>query len=391
MLASILKLSLNRPRSEIPHDHTRFHVKFADCTYNAYGGRWHKRSLSRAAPSYRRRDQWCVGAGGAILELGNRAVVSGATGTANVKVLALINKSAGAAARRDDIERAVRDGLAERGVEADTRLVDGREVAELAQRFVFENKSTPGHGSLLVVGGGDGTISSAASALVATDLVLGVLPLGTLNHFAKDLGVPLDLTAAIDTIATGKPVAVDVAEVNGRVFLNNSSIGIYPFFVEERSAEQRRSGFGKIAAIGPALMRTFRAASWQVVQVTAHGTRERLRTPCVFVGNNFYDIADLGRRRSLSTKELCVYVVKQVSWFGLALLPFKIAFGTIDSSRDLESYRANAIQITSRHRTMLVSLDGEAVNMDMPLNFQARPAALTVLAPAKTNKSDGRS
>lgn len=312
------------------------------------------------------------------------------TGAGNLKVLALINKNAGAAARKGDIERAVRDGFAERGIEADVRLVDGRKVGELARRFVGENKSRSGRGSILVVGGGDGTLSSAASALVGTDLLLGVLPLGTLNHFAKDLGVPLDLTPAIDTIATGKPLAVDVAEVNGRVFLNNSSIGIYPFFVAKRSAEQRHRGFGKLAAIGPALMRTLRSASWQAVHVAAQGTRERLRTPCVFVGNNFYDIADLGRRRSLSSKELCVYVVKQQSWFGLALLPFKIAFGMIDSTRDLEIYRASSLQITSHRHAMLVSLDGEAVSMDMPLNFHIRPAALQVLAPVKMITAAGR-
>ncbi|PBB65280.1 hypothetical protein CK228_28870 [Mesorhizobium sp. WSM4312] len=305
-----------------------------------------------------------------------------------MKVMALINKGAGAAVRKGDIARAVRDAFAERGAEADVRLVDGREVGELARRFVADNKSTSDHGSRLVVGGGDGTLGTAASALAGTNLVLGVLPLGTLNHFAKDLGVPLDLTAAIDTIATGTPVAVDVAEVNGRVFLNNSSIGIYPFFVAKRSAEQRHRGFCKLAAIGPALMRTVRFATWQAVHVSAQGARERLRTPCVFVGNNFYDVANLGHRRSLSSKELCIYVVKQQSWFGLALLPFKIAFGMIDSTRDLETYRATSLQITSHRRAMLVSLDGEAVRMDMPLNFRIRPAALQVLAPDQNDKDE---
>ena len=90
-----------------------------------------------------------------------------------------------------------------------------------------------------MVGGGDGTLGSAASALAGTEVALGVLPLGTLNHFAKDLGLPIELDAAMDTVAANKPVAIDVAEVNGRVFLNNSSIGIYPFFVAKRSAEQR--------------------------------------------------------------------------------------------------------------------------------------------------------
>ncbi|WP_136619699.1 MULTISPECIES: diacylglycerol/lipid kinase family protein [Mesorhizobium] len=299
-----------------------------------------------------------------------------------MRILALINKGAGAAARSGDIEKLVRDGFAKRGIEADVKLVAGRQIGEIARGFVADN-SKSAHRSVLVVGGGDGTLGTAASALAGTNLVLGVLPLGTLNHFAKDLGLPIELDAAIDAIAASNPMAVDVAEVNGRVFLNNSSIGVYPFFVAKRSAEQRRHGLGKLAAIGPALTRTLRFASWQAVHIAAQGDRKRLRTPCVFVGNNFYDIADLGRRKGLSSQELCVYVVKRKSWFGLALLPFKIALGLIDSTRDLEMYRTKTLQITSHRTTMLVSLDGEAVSMDMPLDYRIRPAALQVLSPAK--------
>ena len=87
----------------------------------------------------------------------------------------------------------------------------------------------------MVVGGGDGTLSAAASILAGTDTALGVLALGTLNHFARDLRIPLDLDGAIGVIAAGHHQTVDVGEVNGQVFINNSSIGIYPFFVAERS------------------------------------------------------------------------------------------------------------------------------------------------------------
>jgi diacylglycerol kinase family enzyme len=103
----------------------------------------------------------------------------------------------------------------------------------------------------------------------------------------------------------------------------------------------------------------------------------------VFVGNNFYDVADLGRRKNLSSQELCVYVVKQQSWFGLVLIPLKIAFGLIDSARDVELFRTKTLEITSHRTTMLVSLDGEAVHMNTPLKFRIRPAALKVLAPAQ--------
>ncbi|MER8845175.1 diacylglycerol/lipid kinase family protein [Mesorhizobium australicum] len=303
---------------------------------------------------------------------------SGVLGVPEVAVLVLINDGAGAVAALDDIATTVHGGLLKRGIEAEVRLVAGNEISEAASQFVGQ-KTTSGE-NILVVGGGDGTLSSAAAVLAGTEVALGVLPLGTLNHFAKDLCVPLELDAAMDVIAARRPVLVDVAEVNGRVFLNNSSIGLYPFFVAERSAEQKRRGAGKLAAIGPALVRTLRAVSWQFVRITADKGEDQVLTPCVFVGNNFYDVGDFGHRESLSSRELCVYVVRRRTWFGLALLPFKIALGLVDPHRDLELLRPSRLEIISNRRETLVSVDGEATTMKMPLHFQIRPAALKVLS-----------
>jgi diacylglycerol kinase family enzyme len=113
-----------------------------------------------------------------------------------LRTLALINQSAGAAARIGDIEELVRDGLAKRGIDADVRLVAGHQIGEIAQGFAAESPQS-GDRRVLVVGGGDGTLGSAASVLAGTKVALGVLPLGTLNHFAKDLGLPIELDAAM--------------------------------------------------------------------------------------------------------------------------------------------------------------------------------------------------
>src|SRR5476649_731552 len=97
----------------------------------------------------------------------------------------------------------------------------------------------------VVAGGGDGTINAVASVLAGSSVALGVLPLGTLNHFAKDLNIPLDLDQAIATIARGTTAQVDVGDVNGRIFVNNSSLGLYPHIVRARDQQQRRLGRGK--------------------------------------------------------------------------------------------------------------------------------------------------
>src|SRR5205085_3689399 len=101
-------------------------------------------------------------------------------------------------------------------------------------------------------GGGDGTQSAIASRLAGTQLVHGVLPLGTLNHFAKDLGIPLQLDEAVRTLAEGRVLEVDVGEVNGRVFINNSSLGLYPEIVRERELQQMRLGKSKWRALASA-------------------------------------------------------------------------------------------------------------------------------------------
>jgi diacylglycerol kinase family enzyme len=145
-----------------------------------------------------------------------------------------------------------------------------------------------GVGGLVVAGGGDGTIAAVAAALVGTDVALGVLPMGTLNHFAKDLGIPLELGRAVQTLFTGKVARVDVGDVNGRVFLNNSSIGFYPRIVQEREREQRQ-GYSKWLAFAQAAALIVQQSRTLHVELDDdHGRRQSYDTPFVFVGNNRY-------------------------------------------------------------------------------------------------------
>ena len=122
---------------------------------------------------------------------------------------------------------------------------NGSDVVDITTRAVKDNYQT------IIAGGGDGTISSVAGVLAGTGRILGVLPLGTLNHFAKDLQIPLDIEGALNTIVASNIMQVDVGEVNGRFFLNNSSLGLYPRIVRERE-KQQRLGWGKWTLVGQA-------------------------------------------------------------------------------------------------------------------------------------------
>ena len=305
-------------------------------------------------------------------------------------ILVLINAGAGTVqkAGADTFSRQVSTGLAQRGVEANVVVVKGAELKARAEAFA----QAPGGGRsrALIVGGGDGTVNTAAAVCASCDVVLGLLPLGTLNHFAKDLGIPVTLDGALDVIAAGNVRAVDAGEVNGRLFVNNSSIGIYPFLVDQRDAEQKQRTVGKWVALVPALFRTLRSASWHRITLAtdegpesaAQGTR---RTPCLFVGNNTYDLAALGKRSSLTAGTLCVYIVRRSSWWGLLTLPFKIAFqrtlGHLDPEHDIELLKVSAVSIRSHRSRLRIAIDGETVHEQTPLVYRSRPAALRVLAP----------
>ncbi len=131
----------------------------------------------------------------------------------------------------------------------------GDDISSLAARALSERRHP------VVAGGGDGTVNAVAGMLAGTDTPLGVLPMGTLNHFAKDVGIPLNLAAAVRNLFTGQISKVDVGEVNGRVFVNNSGVGFYPHFVRQREEQEKHGHVKRLAfmlALRSVIRRDFR-------------------------------------------------------------------------------------------------------------------------------------
>jgi diacylglycerol kinase family enzyme len=303
-----------------------------------------------------------------------------------MRVLAILNIQGKAAAQTgaDRIHGQVADAFAAAGVDATIELVGGAELSPAVQtalgsraagdRFAFD---------ALVVGGGDGTISTAAGHLADTGIPLGVLPLGTLNHFAKDLGIPAAIDLAALAIAQGHMRDIDVSEVNGRVFINNSSIGIYPYMVAAREERRRTLGLGKWWAMALAfgwMLRRFPVHRLYIR--TGDDVRPR-KTPCAFIGNNAYalDAPALGSREALDRGELCVYIARTGRRATLLWLMVKAAFGRLKPARDFELISTAAIEINSRSRRLRVAVDGELERMKPPLRYRIRPHALRVLVP----------
>jgi diacylglycerol kinase family enzyme len=292
----------------------------------------------------------------------------------------ILNIAAGTAAEAaEQIRGRLRDAFAAVGAQPTIVSPSEREnIATIARRAVRDGDEP------IVAAGGDGTISAVAAEVAGTAKALGVLPLGTLNHFAKDLRIPLELNAAVETIARGRVVAVDVAEVNGKVFVNNSSLGIYPRIVSRREAQQERLARGKWAAFVWATLNAFRRFPFIDLRITIGDEQLARRSAFVFVGNNRYEIAGfrLGSRATLNEGRLGLYLTHRTGRFGLLRLALRALFGRLNQAADFEAFSVAEARIESRRQRLLVATDGEVETMQTPLHYRSRPGALRVLVPA---------
>ena len=235
----------------------------------------------------------------------------------------------------------------------------------------------------IVAGGGDGTLNAVASRIAGTATVFGILPLGTLNHFARDLGIPPEPEKALAVIAAGSHLAVDIGEVNGHFFLNNSSLGLYPDIVRDRTRQQRRLGRGKWVAFVWAVWGALRRSPFLTVRLTVDGEATQHRTPFVFVGNNAYQMEGLqiGRRAGLTDGVLSIYVADGARRWRLVTLGVRALFGRLRQAREFREYLAAELRVDTPHRTLRVATDGEVRKMDSPFVYRIHAGALRVIVP----------
>jgi YegS/Rv2252/BmrU family lipid kinase len=298
------------------------------------------------------------------------------------KIAVILNASAGSGCDDASAQSFV-EKFAAHGLEASVTLAkNGGELISAARQAV------KGGVPMVAAGGGDGTQNAVASELIGSDVIFGVLPMGTLNHFAKDLGIPLGIDEAIATIAAGHSTQVDTAEVNGRSFLNNSSLGLYPDTVHHRELQQSRLGRSKWPAFIWAALTSLKRYPFLNLQLTTDKISYRQRTPFIFIGNNDYIMQgfNIGARSTLQDGRLSLYFAHRTSRLGLVLLAVRAVFGRLKQAKDFEMLSAKTLTIESRHRQLRVATDGEVNMMDTPLVYHIRPASLNVFVPEPVTK-----
>ena len=284
----------------------------------------------------------------------------------------ILNAHAGTA---PDAE-AVLSAFAAHGLQAQLHACEGGQALARTLDAVLRERPP-----LVVAGGGDGTVTAVAERLLDGDIALGVLPLGTLNHFARDLGLPLALADAAGVIARGDSRRVDVGQVDGHAFLNNASIGLYPRIVLARDAARRRLHLGRWPAFARAAWHALRAPHALTIALRVDGSLLYRRTPFLFAGNNRYTLQGLGAgsRVRLDGGVLSLHVLREQSPARFLWLALRTLCGRDSRERDFESFVVEAFDVAAAGSAIEVACDGEVVRLPLPLRFRVRPRALRVL------------
>jgi diacylglycerol kinase family enzyme len=285
------------------------------------------------------------------------------------RIPAIVNVASGTAAE-------AREALALSGA-FDVREVEPTEIGSTVRELVR------GGARRVLVAGGDGTIATAAAALIDTPAELAVLPGGTLNHFARDLGISTVAAEAVELASNPSARGVDVGMVNGRIFLNTSSVGAYVGFVRARESLERRFGYRLASAL--AALRILFQLRLLAVELEVDGRRRIYRTPLVFIGVGERELLlpTLGNRVHHGRRGLHVLVVRGRSRARLLAIGLAaVARGVKHVARtpELDSFLVDRCSIDIRRATV-VALDGELVTLTPPLQYELRRDGLTVVCP----------
>lgn len=307
--------------------------------------------------------------------------VAGARGAGHLDVL--VNALAGSVddlGGPQELERAIVEAFEAVGGRVAVHLV---EPQHLADEVLARWTATP-QPRAVVVAGGDGTVGGIAATAADHEVVLGVLPLGTFNHFAKDLGIPTDLDGAAAALVGGEVRRVDLAEVNGRAFVNNSVLGTYPEMVAVRDQVREQRGWGKVRAVPVAAALVARRFPLHRLDLEGPGyRRSRVRTPLLFVGNGIYDngVGGQPERGALDDGLLGVAVARATTRLGFLRAMLRGLVRGADAVGELETVELAGLVVHVRSKRIRVAFDGEVDELVPPLRYRVRPGALQVLAP----------
>lgn len=246
-------------------------------------------------------------------------------------------------------------------------------------------------GGVLVAVGGDGTLNTVAQAALRHGVAMGAIPQGTFNYFGRVHGIPCELEAAAHALVHATPEPVQVGLVNGRAFLVNASLGLYPQLLQDREAFKRQIGRHRWVALLSLMVTLFQWRHQLQVEIEADGALRRLRTPTLFVGNNRLQLERLGLPphvvEQVGQGQLAAIVTRPIGTWAMLGLLLRGAFGRLGEAHDVESFPLQRLTVRVRGmRRVKVAADGEVGSMTAPIRFELSPRPLLLLMPQPSDR-----
>lgn len=301
----------------------------------------------------------------------------------------VVNAAAGssdAQTRRDAIERA----LHEQGRKGVLHFCSPAEVTRVAEASA--QRAVRARTAVVAVGG-DGTLNAVAQAAHAAGCAMGVVPQGTFNYFARTHGIPLDPTEAVHQLLRCRPVPVQVAGVNDRVFLVNASLGLYPDLLEDREAYKARFGRSRWVAFVAACATLLRAQRRLRVHIELSGTVRDVQTLTLFVGNNRLQLEQLGAEPEDTTSgtpgdgSMAALMLRPIGTPAMIGLMLHGAMGRLGEAAGVERFEFQHMVVKPTlpqgRRGVKVAFDGEVTSLRAPLEFRVLETPLYLLAPRR--------
>lgn len=263
------------------------------------------------------------------------------------------------------------------------KVVESREISSTVEQLISE------HYDIVAAAGGDGTINSIATLLKDSEISLGVVPMGTYNHLAKDANIPLNFESAILNLINGTITKIDYGTVNDKVFLNNSSLGHYPISVVERDKVTIRGKFHKKLQMALSLLKTTIKFPLLDIQTDKHKHSEPIKTPFIFIGNNHYSISPsvMGQRKGIMDGKLSAYMSTCTNVPCVITLIWLMLTNTLSLSKKFQSVYFTEATISAKKEMISVAIDGEVYELSTPLHYKIHPQSLKVILPSPHNRA----
>ena len=302
-----------------------------------------------------------------------------------MRFVAVLNRDGGTL-RTTDLDafsERMRKTLEDAGHTVEIDIVSGKQLIKAL------DKAAKADADVVLAGGGDGTISAAAARLMDSDKALAILPAGTMNLFARSLGIPLTLDAAVKSFGDGETKKVDIASANGKPFVHQFSIGMHAKMVHLRSKMEFGSKFGKIRASAKAAWNTVLNPPAIDVVLTIGDTEIVTRTTGIGITNNLFGEGHLPYADHPDGGVLGIYVTVAQQRVEVLRFLLNMARGKWRDNDQVEIHEAHKVKlkITSRWRRLKSVVDGELGNLDEETEILIHPGALRVIVPAASEKA----